>query len=115
MEIKLDLSYLENMSAGDNNLIKEMIEIFKEQVPEFIAEMNNSIKNNDSKALASIAHKAKSSVAIMGITNLAEELKVLENIASNNERSNEYPVFVDSFITTVNEAVLLLNNISHKL
>jgi len=37
MELKIDLSYLENLSAGDNNLIKELIEIFKEQVPQFIA------------------------------------------------------------------------------
>lgn len=115
MEITLDLSYLESMAAGDNNLIKEMIEIFIEQVPEFICEMNKAISNNDSKALASTAHKAKSSVAIMGIINLIEDLKVLENIASNNERTDEYPAFVNRFILNSKEAIIKLNEVASKL
>ena len=115
MDIKIDLTYLENMSAGDNNLIKELIEIFIEQVPEFITEMNNAIKNNDSKVLSSVAHKAKSSVAIVGIVDLAEELKILENISANGERSNEYQDFVDRFTIISNESIKLLTEISLKL
>jgi HPt (histidine-containing phosphotransfer) domain-containing protein len=115
MKLEIDLSYLESMAAGDNNLIKEMIEIFKEQVPEFIEEMKNALNNNDFKSLSSVAHKAKSSVAIMGITTLTEELKTLESIAANNERNEEYHSFVDSFISNTNEAIKLLDNISAKL
>lgn len=115
MKIEIDLSYLESMAAGDNNLIKEMIEIFKEQVPEFIEEMNTAIINNDSKALSSVAHRAKSSVAIMGISILTEELKTLEVISANNERTEEYPVFLSSFIFNANEAIKLLDIISEKL
>jgi len=115
MELKIDLSYLENLSAGDNNLIKELIKIFKEQVPQFIAEMKQSIENKDSNALALVAHKAKSSVAIIGIIDIAEELKVLEKIASNNERSKEYPDFLKRFETSSSEAIKLLNNIVAKL
>lgn len=115
MEIKIDLSYLESMSAGDNKLIKEMIDIFKEQVPEFISEMKLAIKNNDSKAMASIAHKAKSSAAIIGITELAEFLKTLEKIASNNERTKEYPEFLNYFETTSKAAIKQLNKIYPEL
>ena len=110
--MEIDLSYLKSMSAGDNNLIKEMIDIFKEQVPEFISEMKLAINNNDSKAMASVAHKAKSSVAIIGITELAEFLKTLEIIATNNERKDEYPEFLNYFETTSKEAIKLLNKIS---
>ncbi len=115
MKLEIDLSYLESMAAGDNDLIKEMIEIFKEQVPEFIKEMREALTNNDSKALSSVAHKAKSSVAIMGITSLSEELKIFESITSNNERTEEYLTFVNSFISNTNEAIKLLDNISAKL
>ncbi len=115
MNIKIDLSYLENMSAGDNNLIKEMIDIFKEQVPEFISEMEMAIKNNDSKAMASVAHKAKSSAAIIGITELADFLKTLEKLASNNERTNEYPEFLKYFENISNESIKQLDKIYKEL
>lgn len=100
------------MSAGDDSLIKEMLDIFIEQVPEFITEMKSAIINNDSKALEAVAHKAKSSAAIIGITELVEFLKTLEKIATNNERKNEYPEFLNYFETVSNEAIKELNKIS---
>jgi len=115
MGIKIDLTYLKNMSDGDNGLIKEMIDIFIEQVPEFISEMKSAIKNDDSKALAAVAHKAKSSVAVIGITELAEFFKKLEIIALNNERKNEYSEFLNYFETVSNEAIKELNKISLEL
>lgn len=115
MSIQIDLTYLKNMSAGDNNLIKEMIDIFKEQLPEFISDMKTAVKNDDSKALEAVAHKAKSSVAIIGITELAEFLKTLEISASKNERKSEYPEFINYFETVSKEAVTELDIIYSKL
>ncbi|NJK97726.1 MAG: hypothetical protein HC905_24970 [Bacteroidales bacterium] len=37
-----DLSYLNNMSGGSNEIIKEMIGIFNEQSVEYIRDMQNT-------------------------------------------------------------------------
>lgn len=109
MNVTLDLSYLENMSGGDKSLMKEMIEIFKEQVPEFVTEMNSSLNNQDWKALASVAHKAKSSIAIIGLSDLIEELKIFEtNVIQLNEISS-FKGFILHFEKTCNQAITQLN------
>ncbi|HBS86115.1 MAG: hypothetical protein A2W91_07850 [Bacteroidetes bacterium GWF2_38_335] len=74
----IDLTYLKNMSGENNELIIEMINIYKAQIPEFIEIMKKGVDDTDWEALASIAHKAKSSVAIMGISYLSEALKEME-------------------------------------
>lgn len=108
MEVKLDLSYLESMSGGDKGLMKEMIDIFKEQVPDFVTEMKLGLENNDWKALASIAHKAKSTIAIIGLNDLTEELKEFENnVIPSNEISN-INRFILHFEETCKQAIIQL-------
>ena len=105
MEVKLDLSYLENMSGGDKGLMKEIINIFKEQVPEFVSEMKLSLENNDLKSLASIAHKAKSSIAIIGLNNLTEEIKIFENNVIHTKETSSFKEFILHFEETCNQAI----------
>jgi HPt (histidine-containing phosphotransfer) domain-containing protein len=111
MELKLDLSYLENMSGGDKELIKEMVEIFKEQVPEFVTEMNLCLEKKDWKSLASIAHKAKSSIAIIGLKDLTEELKVFENNVVQLNNTYNFNDFILHFEKSCNQAVIQLEKI----
>jgi len=111
MEVKLDLSYLENMSGGDKVLMKEMIEIFKEQVPEFVTEMKLSLENKDWKSLASVAHKAKSSIAIIGLNDLTEELKKFENNVIKANEISSFKSFISLFEETCNHAIIQLEMI----
>ena len=79
--MKTDLTYLKNMSAGNKDLMLEMITIFKQQVAEFVLEMNKLYTNKEFESLGKLAHKAKSSISIMGLADLAKELKTFENSA----------------------------------
>ncbi len=75
----IDLSYLESISEGNHEIVRELIEIFLEQIPEFTQGMTHCFEVNDWKGLAALAHKAKSSVLSMGMNHLGEvELKNLE-------------------------------------
>ena len=89
--MKTDLSYLKSMSGDNQELIHEMIEIFTSQVEEFMVEMQDLLDDDDYEALGKLAHKAKSSVAIMGMNNLAKKLKELESLTQNGQRSGEIP------------------------
>ncbi len=96
-----DLAYLEEMSMGSDELIIEMIQIFINQLPEFTDGLADHLKNGDYQALAALAHKAKSSVAVMGMKNLATDLKTLEINAKSGVEVEFYPELVNRFIAQV--------------
>ncbi len=98
----INLSYLEGIAEGDKDIIKELIEIFIEQIPEFTDGFEESMLRNDWVKVAAIAHKAKSSVMSMGMEELGSvDLKNMELLAKQfriielsekkdkNEKQNE--------------------------
>lgn len=107
----VNLSYLENMSGGSKSLVKEMVEIFLEQVPEFTGEMREFLKKKDYQSLGLLAHKAKSSVAIMGMDELAQSLKDFELLAKENKDVESYPSYIERFEQSCKEAVQELKEI----
>jgi HPt (histidine-containing phosphotransfer) domain-containing protein len=95
--MKTDLSYLKEMSGGNKELVLEMITIFREQVSEFSMEMDRHMANRDYDSLGKLAHKAKSSVSIMGLQDLAVDLKDLENFAREGKKTESYAGFIEKF------------------
>ena len=93
----LNLSYLESMAGGDPEIIQEMKDIFIAQVPEFIENLNRYLREGQYIELGKEAHKAKSSVMIMGMNQLGKDLKTLQlaTIAGTNEET--YPQYVKEF------------------
>lgn len=112
MNVHIDLSYLESMSGEDKDLMKEMIDIFKEQVPEFVAEMKTCLQNSDYKNLGAIAHKAKSSISIIGLVQLIDDLKEFEKDVAENRNTESYEKFIANFENTCNQAIIQLDSIS---
>ncbi len=96
-----DLSYLESMAMGSNEMIVEMIQIFIDQLPEFTDGMTAHLDNRQWAELGALAHKAKSSVAVMGMNALADDLKVLELKAKSGLDTEQYPLLVSKFIEQV--------------
>jgi len=76
--------------GGNKDLIKEMIAIFNDQVEEFSRDMDNHLTKKEYELLGKLAHKAKSSISIMGLNDLAKELKRLENLAKEGKEINQY-------------------------
>ncbi|TRX70659.1 Hpt domain-containing protein [Carboxylicivirga sp. M1479] len=78
----INLGYLESITDGSQELIKELITIFIEQIPEFKEGFEEGINKKDWVKIAAVAHKAKSSVMSMGMEELGNtDLKNLELIA----------------------------------
>jgi HPt (histidine-containing phosphotransfer) domain-containing protein len=110
-----DLSYLNTMSGGNSEIIKEMIQIFNEQSLEYIRDMQAYLDAKNYLLLGKLAHKAKSSVAIMGMNDLATDLKTLEINTKDEKDVESYPVFVKKFIDQTKLAIAELEEIASKL
>jgi HPt (histidine-containing phosphotransfer) domain-containing protein len=108
--MKTDLTYLKGMAGGNVDVIKEMIGLFIDQVAEISEEMNVCLEKKDWLHLSKLAHKAKSSVSIMGMTDLSLELKRLEHSASLGLEQESYLIIVQKFLFDCNEAIEELKN-----
>jgi HPt (histidine-containing phosphotransfer) domain-containing protein len=95
-----DLEYLESMSVG-NDMIADMIDLFVQQISEFSEGLTTHLTSGDLTALGALAHKAKSSVAVMGMNSLANDLKILESTTKAGEEKENYPVLVNRCIDQV--------------
>lgn len=91
----VDLSYIRSVADGDEELVKQFIEIFVSQVPEFTADITKARREQDWRALAASAHKAKASIASMGLEELALNMKRLEMLSKS--------IYIDT--TTDNDAM----------
>lgn len=100
------------MSGGNKDLVLEMIHIFREQVSEFSIEMDKHLASHDYEALGKLAHKAKSSVSIMGLHDLATDLKDLENLARDGKKPETYVEIVENFKQTSAVAIQELEVVS---
>lgn len=76
--MEFDKTYFLDVSSGDPFIMQELIDIFEEQIPEFVRDMKEALQMGDFKKLAAVAHKAKSSVSVFGMKKWEEQLKHLQ-------------------------------------
>lgn len=101
----INLEYLESVTSGDKDTIKELYVLFKDQVKEIAGEMKRLLGIKDYSNLGLLAHKAKSSVAILGMEDLASMLKTFELQAKNNEEPGKYSGYIEKYEHDTAEAV----------
>ncbi|MEI6276289.1 MAG: Hpt domain-containing protein [Prolixibacteraceae bacterium] len=94
-----NLDYLRAITEGDQQIIREMIQIFLDQIPVFSHNLNELYLTGQYAALGSEAHKIKSSLLIMGMNELAEEMKDLQNKTIQKIDPESYPVYISHFET----------------
>jgi len=97
--MKVNLNYLTSQTGGNKKIMLEMIEIFGEQMIEFQDGLQQQFDTNNWLKLGKIAHKAKSSVTIMGMAKTAEQLKELEILASEGKEVERYEKILHSIFS----------------
>jgi len=100
------------MSGGDDVFIREMIDLFREQIGEYKQFMPELLRKKDYDSLSKMAHKAKSSVAVMGMSQVADQLKDLEVLAHKGEEVDRYESLVNEFLEQSELALKELENIN---
>ncbi len=110
MEYKfINPEYIESIAGGDKDTIRELVDLFREQVVEFRLEMNTLLENRDYYNLGLLAHKAKSSIAIIGMADLAIMLKTFELDAKESRNVESYATWIARFESDTVKAIDELN------
>jgi HPt (histidine-containing phosphotransfer) domain-containing protein len=105
-----DLSYLKEITGGEPSIIKEMVEMFLSQVDEFKENLNKYLNDKNYAELGKEAHKAKSSVLIVGMEDLGKKLKKLQLLTEEEAEIETYPDYIELFEEQCDAAVEELNS-----
>lgn len=107
----INTEYLDSVSGGDSDIIQELVAMFKEQSVEIHDDMIRLLAEKEYNSLGLLAHKAKSSVAIMGMSDLAAMLKTFELQAREGKETELYDSYITRFKTETDAAVKELENL----
>ncbi len=107
----IDLTYLKTTTENNTNLILQLVEIFKTQLPEIKKNLINAYINGECAKLKGAAHKAKNSFKMMGLDQSSENLKQMEFECAKTENIN-CDENIDYFIK---EYDIIYKNIEQKI
>lgn len=99
-----NLSYLKEITGGEPEIMKEFIQLFFDQMPEFKDGLTSHLANGKWKELGELAHKAKSSVMTFGMNELGYRLKELQLKTQKLEDIESYPEYVKEFMDEMTQA-----------
>lgn len=100
-----DLSYLKEITGGESSIVIEMVEMFIAQVDEFKENLTKYLNDKNWVDLGKEAHKAKSSVLIVGMEELGKNLKKLQLLTEEEKEIETYPDYVKMFLEQCDAAI----------
>ena len=110
----INLDYLNEISEGNDDLMNDLVEMFFEQVPDYQKSLNDLYQKKDWLNLGKIAHKAKSAILMVGMNDLAEKLKKLEENAKEGKNIDEYQEIIAKFVRESDFALKELSELKNK-
>ena len=100
--IYINLTFLKEISDGNENFYKEFISLFLTSAPTAISEMEKSYISKDFFSLRQIAHKIKPSFNYVGLKELNLAAAKIEELAAKESDSAEIKALIDK-IKSVSE------------
>jgi HPt (histidine-containing phosphotransfer) domain-containing protein len=107
----INIEYLDTVSGGDPEIILEIINMFRDQSVEIHNEMKEYLLVKNYSLLGALAHKAKSSVLIMGMNDLGSMLKTFELQAKTGSEVELYDSYINRFKAETDAAVKELDDL----
>jgi HPt (histidine-containing phosphotransfer) domain-containing protein len=81
-----DLTYLTELSKGDTNFVKEMIDIFLAENPAEITQLEQAIEKTDFEKIKFISHHMKSTIPFVGLDiHIGNDIYQIENLAGEKK------------------------------
>ena len=98
------LEKLREMASDDDIFIEKMIQMFLEQAPAMAAAVAEAYSQMDFAKVKSVAHKLKPSLDFMGIYDLLEDVKEIEQLALAGEPGDRLKTLINKLNAVMDEA-----------
>jgi HPt (histidine-containing phosphotransfer) domain-containing protein len=91
-----DLSFLNRISGGDEDFIREMISTFRQIAPEYISKVRQLHSSGSIDVLSKETHRFIPGVSFLGAKRLEEDLLKIEEFTKKKVSLEEIPELIES-------------------
>lgn len=102
---EFDLNYLNEISGGDEDFIREMIETFLEETRKDLAYIKALLASENWSELGKTAHKMKSSIKMFGYESIKNQAYFIEQSGKKNENIDVLPGKTQDFINSIEDVI----------
>lgn len=106
----VDLSYVEELAGNKPDYIYQVLSIFMDNTPTGLKELEQLVhETDDFEAISKQAHFLKSSVGIVKIRGMHENLQKIETLSKELKNKEVIMPFLNDTVETFREAEIFLN------
>ena len=102
MATLVSYSYLEEISGGDKDFQREIVNTFLEEIVGEMEKIRIALKEENWVALGSLAHKIKAPIGMLCTDPMKELVLRVEKDAKNGERLQELPAQTNALLDNLN-------------
>jgi HPt (histidine-containing phosphotransfer) domain-containing protein len=107
----IDLSYLNEISGGDQGFIKEMLELFVNSTATEAEQFDALLANNNYEGIGHLAHKMKAPIQMLGANNLFLLIRDLEKFGKEMSNLEKIPTMIVEVKNQIQFAIEDINDI----
>lgn len=93
---KIDLSYLQEITGGDSEIMAEMVDLFLTETPKHLKNLKVLLANEQWVELGAEAHKLKPTLSYVGLTELNEKAQKIEYNGKKQENLDQVPGLIEA-------------------
>ena len=87
----IDLTYLQEITGGDPDVMEEMIDLFIRDIPIQLHNVRDFYNNGDLHSVGTEAHKLKPTLQYIGNTDMYELIKQIEHYGKKEVETEKIP------------------------
>ncbi|MES2655966.1 MAG: Hpt domain-containing protein [Bacteroidota bacterium] len=97
----IDLTYLNEISGGDNAFIREMLDLFLNTTAIEVNDFDPLLANQNYDGIGQLAHKMKAPIQMLGASDLFEKVRALEAIGKNKTNLESVPNLINEIKVSI--------------
>ncbi len=106
MELTVDLTFLNEISDGDQDFITDVLQTFLEEMPKDMNQLRTAIQTQDVTGIGKVAHKTKSTLQTLGLHELKDMAYSIEQDAKTTTTPNELSEQAVVFASYIDKACI---------
>lgn len=83
--VHYNLDYLQQVFQGNDAMVRRILDSFEEHVPGYLDEMEARWSRGEWRGLHPLAHKARSSISMLGMDSLLDDILHIEQTSRNGD------------------------------
>lgn len=113
MKLTLDLTFLEEISDGDQVFINDVLQTFLQEMPKDLAQMQEALEHQDIVMVGKMAHKTKSTLQTLGLHDLKELALTIEQTTKREPTHPEINRWTTDFINYMDQVYPNVQTLLH--